>query len=105
MTVGFRYENPFGRAPTRPFKAEPSPNLYFIAVNTAHAPLNVREVRHALAMSVDREGLLRSLKLSDVAPAYAMAPTTVYGTVIHGRAPYAALRPDMRTAIAGKRQV
>jgi oligopeptide transport system substrate-binding protein len=75
-------------------------NLSFVAVNTTRKMLNVREVRHALAMTIDREGLVRALGLTDVTPAYTMAPPAVHGGVPPSRAPYAPLPLDTRAAIA-----
>jgi oligopeptide transport system substrate-binding protein len=74
--------------------------LYFVAANTTHAALQVREVRHALAMGIDRDALVKSVKISGAVPAYAVVPPAAYGATAHGSAPYAALRPDMRAAIA-----
>ena len=99
LTVGYDFENPAGRI-SSPFRADTGQNLYFIAVNTSHALLKVREVRHALAMSIDREGLTRALRASNLVPAYAMVPSTAYAGGFQGRAPYASLQPDMRAAIA-----
>lgn len=99
LTVGYDFENPTGRV-SSPFRADTGQNLYFIVVNTSHALLKVREVRHALAMSIDRGGLMRALRASDLVPAYAMVPSTAYAGGFQGPAPYASLQPEMRAAIA-----
>lgn len=87
-------------APLQGWAAAAEQNLYFIAVNTTRPPLNIREVRHALGMSIDREGLARALRLKDASPAYAIVPPGLYGDSPHGHSPYMPLRGDMRAAIA-----
>lgn len=99
LTLGFLAENAGARV-VRPFKADRGQNLYFVAVNTSRAPLNIRELRHALGMTIDREGLVRDLRLTEATPAYAFVPPAVYGDGPHGHAPYAALSPEVRAAIA-----
>ncbi|MBY0509946.1 MAG: hypothetical protein K2P94_07305 [Rhodospirillaceae bacterium] len=86
--------------PLQGWAATAEQNLYFIAVNTTRPPLNIREVRHALGMSIDREGLARLLRLKDASPAYAMVPPGLYGDSPHGNSPYMPLRGEMRAAIA-----
>jgi oligopeptide transport system substrate-binding protein len=94
LTLGFGFENP--AAP----KTDPAQNLYCVAVNTGRAPLNVREVRHALAMAIDRDAILKTLKIENAVAAYAVVPPAAYGETAHGIAPYSALQAEMRAAIA-----
>ncbi|MBL8644344.1 MAG: hypothetical protein JNK21_10465 [Rhodospirillaceae bacterium] len=69
--------------------------LYQLAVNVTRAPLDQREIRHALSMVIDREALVAALRLPGLTPAYSFvaAPEAV-------QAPYARLSASDRHIIA-----
>ena len=99
LTLGFPFEIESGPTPLSTYSEE-GQGIYFVAVNVQRSPLSVREVRHALAMTIDREALIRQLHLTGVTPAYKMVPPDVLTESLSPRAPYAALRPGMRAPIA-----
>ncbi len=100
LTVGFPFELPSSRGSNRGLKADLGQELFFVVVNARRDALNRRETRHALGMSIDRDALLRTLRLSGAAPAYTVVPPAVLGSVSVHRAAYAGLQPHFRTAIA-----
>jgi len=100
LSVGFSFQGAASRSNPRGLKAEPGQNLYFVAVNMRSKPLRQREARHALAMAIDREGILKLLRLSNAVPAYGMVAPAAYGGVIGSRAPYAPLPQEVRGSIA-----
>lgn len=99
ISLGFPFEIEGGPAPAyvRPDKGE---GVYFVAANVRESPLNDRGLRHALAMTINREALVRQTALVDAFPAYKMVPPSVLDETLSPRAPYAALRSDMRLPIA-----
>jgi len=74
--------------------------LYFVAVNVSRRPLDSREARHALAMTIDRDRLIDELQLIDIEAALKVVPPSILGEAVSPVAPYAALFPEMRTPIA-----
>ncbi len=52
---------------------------YFYYVNVTRAPLNDRRVRAALAMTIDREALVKNVLKADQAPAYCYTPPNTAG--------------------------
>jgi oligopeptide transport system substrate-binding protein len=72
-------------------------DLMQLSLNVTRAPLNSRELRHALGMLIDRAGLIKALRLNDVEPAFNMVPDPPYSAY---RAPYARLDRSDRTIVA-----
>ncbi len=71
------------------------PALYQMLVNVAHAPLDQRDVRHALSMTIDREALVAALEVPTATAAYSLLPQ---GEAL--QAPYARLSPADRKIVA-----
>ncbi|MBL8630745.1 MAG: hypothetical protein JNM81_14000 [Rhodospirillaceae bacterium] len=90
--------------PEGAFIPQPSPDgaqvLYQLIVNLARKPLDQREVRHALGMSIDREAIVARMKLPHSAPAYGVTDINAVDTKDVPRAPYARLTPADRNAVA-----
>ena len=101
LTIGFPFELPSSRRFSRALTADLGQELFFVAVNARKDALNRRETRHALGMSIDRDALLRTLRISGAVPAYTVVAPSVLGTLSVNRAAYAGLPPAFRTAIAG----
>jgi oligopeptide transport system substrate-binding protein len=85
---------------TRGLKAEAGRDLLFVAVNARKPLLARRETRHALAMTIDRDSLLRLPGLEGGQSAFAILPPRVNGMAPLRRAAYAAMSSPMRTAVA-----
>ena len=62
-----------------PYVQAPYLGTYFYLVNTNRAPVDNPKVRRALAMSVDRETLARTVLQSSVVPAYSITPPGTLG--------------------------
>ena len=99
MTLGFPFEIESGPPPISAH-IEEGQGVYFVAVNVRRPYLKNREVRHALAMTIDREALVLQIALAGVAPAFKMVPPDVLDETLSPRAPYAALNPNIRLPIA-----
>ncbi|MDX2142779.1 MAG: peptide ABC transporter substrate-binding protein [Rhodospirillaceae bacterium] len=83
-----------GAASASPF------TVYSLVVNTDHAPFNLRELRHALGMAIDRDGIIKTQRLSEAISAYNLVPPGVANYSAY-RAPYAKLSQPDRRVVAG----
>lgn len=99
LTLGFPFEVVDGATPGSA-RSENGEGIYFIAINVRQNPLNERGVRHALAMTVNREAISRQIKIAGISPAYKVVPPSILDETLSPRAPYAVLRTDMRVPIA-----
>lgn len=54
-------------------RIEPYLGLYFYRLNVTRPPLNDKRVRRALALTIDRESLIRNVTRGEQAPAYAIS--------------------------------
>jgi len=96
LALGFTPAPPPRRAGGRARAAE-AEAAYQLLVNVTRAPLDRREVRHALGMVIDRAELVRALKLDGAVPAYSPVVAPPYAPY---RAPYARLDRDDRQVVA-----
>lgn len=55
-------------------KIEPANGVYFYRFNVGRKPFDDVRVRRALALSIDRESLVRNVTLADEQPAYSVVP-------------------------------
>jgi oligopeptide transport system substrate-binding protein len=99
LSWGFPMMLPEARG-TRSLKAEAGRDLLFVAVNARRPLLARRETRHALAMTIDRDVLLRLPGIEGGQSAFAILPPRVNGFAPLRRAAYAAMSTPMRTAVA-----
>ena len=74
--------------------------LYAYAVNTARKPFDTIEVRHALAMAIQRTTLLEELTISGTEPADHYVTPSVMGLLRSYKAPFAPLTIEEREAVA-----
>ena len=81
-------------------RAEASPVTYMWTANTRRPLLDQRDVRHALAMMLDREALIESLGLEEVGPAFSMTPPGLVRGYNPPLAPYGKLQQPEREIIA-----
>jgi oligopeptide transport system substrate-binding protein len=72
-------------------------DLIQLTLNVTRAPLNSRELRHALGMLIDRAELIKDLHLINAEPAFNMVPDPPYNAF---RAPYARLNRGDRAIVA-----
>ncbi len=85
--------------PEGAFTPQPNPNgarfLYQLLINVTHAPLDQRDVRHALGMVIDRSAIVTQLGFQNSTEAYGFqdAPTA-------SQAPYARIPPQDRKTVA-----
>ncbi len=91
---------PFIGARASEIKPSGGESLYAYAVNMARKPLDTLEVRHALAMSINRGAILESLGVSGlkVATQYVSKSAMTYGKSY--KAPFASLTFEEREAVA-----
>ncbi|MEQ9449267.1 MAG: ABC transporter substrate-binding protein, partial [Rhodospirillaceae bacterium] len=99
LTLGFPVDLEVGSAALQA-NIDKGRDLYFVAVNVARPPFDTREARHALAMTVDRRALVKALDLAGTKVAFKIVPPEILSERLSPRAPYAALRPEMRRPIA-----
>ncbi|EAQ96721.2 peptide ABC transporter substrate-binding protein [Congregibacter litoralis] len=64
-----------------PYRQDPYLGTYFYLVNTKRPPMDDVRVRRALAMSVDRDTLIRSVLQNSAVPAYSITPPGALGYV------------------------
>lgn len=81
-------------------RAEAGHDTYRLVVNMQRPPLDRRDVRHALAMAIDRDGAIEAADLADAVPAYALVPATADGRYRSPRAPFARLSQGDRLTVA-----
>ena len=74
--------------------------LYAYGVNTARNPFNTIEVRHALAMAINRPKVLEGLPQNIGVPANQYVPPSVMGELGSYKAPFAPLTFEEREAVA-----
>ncbi|MEQ9445912.1 MAG: peptide ABC transporter substrate-binding protein [Rhodospirillaceae bacterium] len=91
---------PSGGARASYIKPSGGEQLYAYAVNMARAPLESLEIRHALAMSIDRAAILESLGVSGVATATQYVPKTAMTYNASYKVPFASLTFEEREAVA-----
>lgn len=99
LTLGFSFVMR-SSSESRFLRADGGRALYFVAVNVRRPVLAVREVRHALAMSLDRESLLRKIEVSGAVAAYKIISPDILDEVLSPPASYARLPAEMRGPIA-----
>lgn len=99
VALGFEPQPRLGRA-SRLAKEEEGEAAYRFIVNMTRAPFNQREVRHALAMSLDREDAIRELKIGDARAGFSVVPARVAKGYEAPQASYAALKQDARDVIS-----
>jgi oligopeptide transport system substrate-binding protein len=104
LAWGFAPEPIADRALARTLKAHPGEALLFVAINTRRPKLDNRELRHALGMTIERERLVRALRLADAplgaAPAYAAVPPGARSWPVPRAAPYQRIDAADRGIIA-----
>ncbi len=71
-----------------------------IAINTSRPKLGTREIRHALGMLIERERLVRALRITNATAAYAPVPPDVKTAPEAHPAPYYKIDADDRRVIA-----
>ncbi len=74
--------------------------LYAYAVNATHAPFNTLEVRHALAMAINRAAILEQVPIAEARPATQFVPPSAMTFESPYRAPFAVLTFEEREAVA-----
>ncbi|MCB2108240.1 MAG: hypothetical protein KDE14_11090, partial [Rhodobacteraceae bacterium] len=72
-----------------------------VVANVTRPPLDKREVRHALAMAIDRSAMIKALDLRGARPAFSLVPPDFVDGYSGPRAPYAKLDQEDRVTIAG----
>lgn len=75
-------------------------SLYAYAVNMERRALDTLEVRHALAMSIDRPGLIKKLPITSAVPATQFVPPTAKTYEKSYVAPFTPLTFEEREAVA-----
>jgi oligopeptide transport system substrate-binding protein len=60
-------------------RVDPYDGIYFYRFNVARKPFDDVRVRRALALSIDRESLVKNVTLADEAPAYNFVPQNLLG--------------------------
>jgi oligopeptide transport system substrate-binding protein len=100
VALGFDAEPRRGDDPKDLMRAEAGHDTYRLVVNMQRPPLDRREVRHALAMAIDRAGAIAAAGLDDAEPAYALVPPTADGRYRSPRAPFARLSQADRLTVA-----
>ena len=60
-------------------RVDPWDGIYYYRFNTARKPFDEVRVRHALALSIDRESLVKNVTLADETPAYNFVPQNLLG--------------------------
>lgn len=91
---------PGGGAEALMVQPEGGESLYAYAFNMERAPFEQLEVRHALAMSVDRTKLLSGLEIDSAIPANQIVPPSAMTYDKSYGAPFAPLTVEERTAVA-----
>ena len=99
ISLGFPFSLGYGE-PLATERQDTGENLYFVAANVRRPLLSERNMRHALAMTINREVIVRESEAVDVMAAYKVVPPSVLDETLSPRSPYAALRGDMREPIA-----
>ena len=74
--------------------------LYSYVVNTSRPPLNTLEVRHALAMAINRDTLLGRAPIRNASPALDFVPPRGKTYQTSYKTPYASLSEEEREAVA-----
>ena len=97
VALGFMAEPQSARVTSRSSATVDTVQAYSLLVNSSKPPFDKREVRHALGMAIDRDGLIKSLRITDSHPAYNVVPAPTYSPY---RAPYARLDPAARRIVA-----
>jgi oligopeptide transport system substrate-binding protein len=99
IALGFDPEPIIGRdeATLRP---DAGSATYRWIANTTRPPLDRYEVRHALAMAIDREALIDALNIRDARPAFSLTPPGIMPDYDPPLAPYAKLKQAERDVIA-----
>ncbi|MDX2222204.1 MAG: peptide ABC transporter substrate-binding protein [Rhodospirillaceae bacterium] len=100
MALGFDAEPRRNDDPADAMRGEAGQDTYRLVVNMQRPPLDRREVRHALAMAIDRDEAIAEADLADAAPAYALVPATPDGRYRSPRAPFARLSQADRITVA-----
>ena len=67
---------------------DPFLGTYFYELNTSKPPLNDKRVRRALAMSIDREGIVKNVTRGDQIPAYHFTPPGTAGYTARAKFPF-----------------
>ena len=98
LAMGFAPEPAFSPAPQ--LRAEAGLLTFNWIVNAARPPFDRRDVRHALAMALDREGFLAEAKLDGATAAFSLTPQAAIEGYDPPVAPYGKLEPADRIAIA-----
>ena len=69
-------------------RIDPFLGTYFYVVNTTNRPLNDKRVRRALAMSIDREAIVKNVTRGEQLPAYHFTPPGTAGYTARARLPF-----------------
>jgi len=69
-------------------KIDPFLGTYFYILNTTKPPLNDKRVRRALAMSIDREAIVKNVTRGGQLPAYHFTPPGTAGYTARARFPF-----------------
>jgi oligopeptide transport system substrate-binding protein len=80
------------------YHSTPYLGTYFYRVNVARPPLDDRRVRRALALSIDRESIVRHVTRAGEAPLYACVPPAMPGWQGAGMAHAPGFEDDVREA-------
>ena len=99
IALGFEPEPRLGRA-SRTSREEQGEAAYRFVVNVTRAPFDRREVRHALAMALDREEIIDDLKIGAARPAFSVVPPRMIDGYDPPDASYAKLGQEARAIIA-----
>jgi oligopeptide transport system substrate-binding protein len=97
LALAYTPEPRMGRATKTGFIEGEGLDIVQLSLNVMRAPLNSRELRHALGMLIDRADLIKGLRLNNAEPAFNMVPDAPYSAY---RAPYARLDRADRAIVA-----
>lgn len=100
LAFGFAPEPISDRNLQRTLRFDRGQAVASIAINTSRPKLGTREIRHALGMLIDRERLVRSLRITNATAAYAPVPPDVKTAPEAHPAPYSKIDADDRRVIA-----
>jgi oligopeptide transport system substrate-binding protein len=100
LALGFISTPVNERAQTRGPASDGSHAVYSLVVNTTHTPFDQRELRHALGMVIDRDGIIKAQRYGATTAAYNLVPPGVADYSAY-RAPYSKLSLPDRRVVAG----
>ena len=100
LALGFAPEPVSDRNLQRSLRIDRGQAVAFVAVNLSRPKLGTREIRHALGMLIDRDRLIRTLRIPNAIASYAPVPPDVKTAPEAHPAPYHQISADDRRVIA-----